>query len=206
MNLERLRPGDGGERQCVQSGNAVGARWSAGPRNSQISSTRPAATNDDATRAPPSTISFVMPFSDNACSTADRSNPGGVVVAATRIALCAGRAEFHRGGRFSQIRRSSPRVAFRARNSPAGCCRAIAAPGPARPAPASALPCPAAGRSRADHPPAPCRCRPGWRRFARADICTRVRAASPVIATGLRPATPILSSADTASLSSTCGR
>src|SRR6266404_5741875 len=36
--------------------------------------------------------------------------------------------------------------------------------------------------------------------------CIRALAASPEIATGLRPATPILSSADTASLRITCGR
>src|SRR6202042_3832907 len=44
----------------------------------QNSSTNPAATKEDATRAPPSTRSRVMPRSDRACSTAARSNPVGV--------------------------------------------------------------------------------------------------------------------------------
>ena len=40
-------------------------------------------------------------------------------------------------------------------------------------------------QSAADRPPAPCRCRPGWRRFARARDAPAPRAASPVIATRL---------------------
>ena len=74
-------------------------RSRSAPRSSQTSSTRPAATKDDATRAPPSTSSRVMPFSDSACSTAARSSPGGgVVVAGTRITCAPAAPSFMAAG------------------------------------------------------------------------------------------------------------
>ena len=61
----------------------------SGPRNNQNSSTIPAETNDEATRAPPSTRSRVMPRSAKARNTADRSRPApGAADAATPI-TCA---------------------------------------------------------------------------------------------------------------------
>src|SRR5450756_583541 len=82
-----------GDPVRADSGNASSAATPSlptalGPRSSQTSSTRLAATKDDATRAPPSTRSLVMPFSASAPSTAGRSSPGGVVALATRI-TCA---------------------------------------------------------------------------------------------------------------------
>ncbi len=67
-----------------------------------------AATKDDATRAPPSTISRVMPFSDSACSTAGRSSPGGCAVAATRITCAPAAPSFHGRGRFGEVRSHDP--------------------------------------------------------------------------------------------------
>ena len=78
--------------------------------------------------------------------------------------------------------------------------------GRARRGPANAPPCRAGGRSAADRRtaavPMPIRIASCIARIR----CTRSRAASPVIATGLRPARPALPSADTASFSVTCGR
>jgi hypothetical protein len=86
-----------------------------------------------------------------------------------------------------------------------GWCRAAAARDPAPPAPATALHArQAAGQQRivrqhgadADQDGVALRAQQMHARLA----------ASPVIATGLRPAAPILSSAETASLRITCGR
>ena len=187
-------------RECHRS------RRLSGPRSSQTSSTRPAATKDDATRAPPSTISRVMPLSDSARSTAGRSSPGGVRGSGNADHLRAGRAEFHGGGRFGEVRRHHPeRRLARGMNQPAGAGHAQARD-PAPPAPATAPPCPAGGRSAADRPPARCRSRPGWRRIARATDAPASSPLRPMIATGLRPAAPILSSAETASFRITWGR
>ena len=60
-----------------------------GPRSSQTSSTRFALRKDDATRAPPSTISRVMPRSASVFRTDFRSRPGvAPSVTGTRI-TCA---------------------------------------------------------------------------------------------------------------------
>ena len=179
----------------------------SGPRSSQTSSTRPAATKDEATRAPPSTNSRVMPFSASACSTPMRSSPGGGVDrGGNPDHLRAGGAELHRRRRFRQVRRHHPqRRRARRMNQPAGAWLS-AARDPAPPAPANAPPCPAGGRSAADRRPARCRSRPGWRRIARAADAPALSRLRPMIAIGLRPAAPILSSADTASLRITCGR
>ena len=71
----------------------------SGPRSSQTSSTRSADTKDDATRAPPSTMSRVMPFSASARTTAVRSSPGGGAEAvATRITCAPAAPSFMAAG------------------------------------------------------------------------------------------------------------
>ena len=101
---------------------------------------------------------------------------------------------------------SSPRAASRARNAPGGWCRECrsARSSTTRTGERASMP----GRrqvssgSSASTVPMPTRMASHCAR----NRCTRVFAASPVIATGLWPAAPILSSAETASLRITCGR
>src|SRR5205085_7081985 len=66
---EPVRTDNGNPSSAATPSAPIGS----GPRSIQNSSTRPAATKDDATRAPPSTSSLVMPFSASAWSTANRS-------------------------------------------------------------------------------------------------------------------------------------
>ena len=153
------------ERQAFQRIDAVGP-IAFGERNSTASSTRSACTNAAATVGPPSTISRVMPRSASSFSTATRSSRPSCACDAEHLdALGAQHLFRHR------------RSASAAANTQIGVSRAVATSAVAsgsrslrraRPAPASAAPCRAAGRSAADRRPAPCRCRPGSRRSWRA--------------------------------------
>src|SRR6202011_3324612 len=97
----------------ASSAGTPSAPTASGPRSSQTSSTRPAATKDDATRAPPSTSSRVMPFSASACSTANKSNPGGgVVVVATRITCAPAAPSFIAAGASDRLDCLPPRGGF----------------------------------------------------------------------------------------------
>ena len=109
-------------------------------------------------------------------------------------------------GRLAAAFGEQPQRCGARRNARACSMAAGADAGRARRAPATASPCPAAGRSARDRRQSRCQRRSGSRRSARAAGEPLSATASPVIATGLCPAAPILSSADTASFSVTCGR
>ena len=194
----------------ADSGNASSAGMPSGPtvsgpRSSQISSTRPAATKDDATREPPSTISLVMPLSDSARSTAGKSSPGGLAVAATRITCAPAAPSFMAAGASAKSEVITHSGVWRAdwtsllvpgmrsaRSSTTRTGERGSMPGRRQ----------VSSGSSASTVPMPTRMASHCAR----NRCTRVLATSPDIATGLWPAAAILSSAETASLRMTCGR
>ena len=179
------------------------APMSFGPRSSATSSTSPAATKLAATRGPPSTISRVMPSVASVFNTWSRSSlPFCSSTRNTRQPFCVrmssatGEALVEQN---TQVGRSRTVETTDSDNGTLSRASSTTRTGERSYRPGrrqvscglsdSTVPSPVRMASLCDRI---------W--------CTRARAASPVICAALRPASAALPSADTASLSSTCGR
>ncbi len=175
----------------------------SGERNSAASSTRSAARKAADRIGPASTITRVIPRPASARSTAARSScPLAPGTRSTSTPACVSRLLGSGRAAASTNTQSSVRVAESASFECGGSRNALSST--TRTGELCSIP----GRrqvscgSSASTVPMPV----STASFIARIWCTRVRAASPVIAAGLRPGSPALPSADTASFSVTCGR